>query len=272
MSALFEKMILQKRQDVDSAKSSRSPSAVRIVAEEMDPPLDFGCALLSLSDTPIQIIAECHPSAWAKDGQSRGSQAAELAQAFARGGAAAISVVTDGFAYGGSLDDLRRVRSAVDIPVLRHDFIIDEYQIYESRSAGADSFSLYAGALDEAELQYFIEIGRELGMEPLLLAHNHKDLERVLRTDGKLVGLSALRLDDFSLDLEQLTSLIKPARERCRGRLLIWEAAVANPEMIRSMKKAGFSAFLSSEALITKGDPEAAVRELIGYPRPLKKG
>jgi indole-3-glycerol phosphate synthase len=263
VSNILEKIIANKRIEVERLKSGRNMSSVRMLAEEADPPLDFGCALLSMSDAPIRIIAECKRKSPSRGVLVDNYQPGEIARAYERGGAAAISVLTDEAFFGGTMEDLKIVRENVSIPIIRKDFIIDEYQIYEARYGGADSFLLLSGVLDTAELQYFIEIGRELGMEALVESHNKIQLEQSLKTDSKLIGINNRNLEDFSVDIDNTKNLAALALAKGHGRILICESGIKTREDIETMTKVGFSAFLVGEALVTKRDPEAAVRELL---------
>jgi indole-3-glycerol phosphate synthase len=260
---ILDQIITNKKIEVDRVKSSRNMSSVRALAEEADPPLDFGCALLAMSGAPARIIAECKRQSPSRGILVEDYHPGEIAQAYERGGAAAISVLTDRIFFGGSLEDLKGVKECVRIPVLRKDFIIDEYQIYEARYAGADSFLLLAGVLDAAELQYFIEVGRELGMEPLVESHNGTQLEQALKTDAKIIGINSRNLEDFTVDLEGTKGLATLALSKGNRRLLVCESGIKSAADIEAMKKVGFSAFLVGEALVTKRDPESALRELL---------
>jgi indole-3-glycerol phosphate synthase len=267
MKGILAEIIRNKRCEVEAAKATRKLTATRTLAEEAEPPMDFGCALLSLSDAPIRIIAECKQKSPSKGSFVSSYDPAALAMAYEDGGAAAISVLTDQKYFGGTLDHLRAVKVHTSIPVLRKDFIIDEYQIYEARAAGADSFLLLSGVLDVGELQYFIEIGRELGMEPLVESHNKTELEQALRTDAKIIGINNRNLESFAVDLGVGTTLASFARSQGRGRVLVCESGVKNRNDIETMRKAGYTAFLVGEALMSKSDPCATLRDLLNHGR-----
>ncbi|MEZ4742775.1 MAG: indole-3-glycerol phosphate synthase TrpC [Bdellovibrionota bacterium] len=262
MNNILDEIIAHKKIEVEQRKKQKSYANIRALAEEHLEAKDFGCALLPMSDAPIRIIAECKKMSPSKGLMCVNYNPASIAKAYEKGGAAAISVLTDEKYFGGSLEDLKKVRDITTLPILRKDFIIDEYQIFEARAAGADSFLLLSGVLDYAQLQYFIEIGRDLGMEPLIESHNKEQLEAALKTDGKILGINNRNLSTFSVDLQHSKELYNQAKGNLNQRVLVCESGIKNSSDITKMKKVGFKAFLVGEALITNDNHEEAVRQL----------
>lgn len=263
MTNILQEILKNKASEVQEAKSRRSMAIVKALAESADPPRSFHEALKQKSEV-VRVIAECKrmsPSA----GVIRPSyDPVGIALSYERAGAAAISVLTDETYFGGKLQDLMKVREAVAVPVLRKDFVIDEYQIYEARAAGADTVLLIAGVLDLAQLQYFIEISRELEMEPLVESHSEAELALALKTDGHIIGVNSRNLKSFGVDLNQLGDLGQKTSQAHPERLLVAESGIKSANDIEQMTSMGYKAFLIGESLLRQPDCEQALLHLIG--------
>jgi len=253
MSDILKQIIANKDQEVVLAKSRVPLSALQALIDSQEPALDFTAALQK-RPADVRIIAECKKKSPSRGVLCTDYEPAEIAAAYEKAGAAAISVLTDEVFFGGALAHLQQVKDCVKIPVLRKDFIIDEYQIYESRRFGADAFLLLAGVLDAAKLQYFIEIGRELGMEPLVEAHSGKDLEEILRTDARIVGINNRDLRTMRVDLQHALDLAAVAGRDPQERLLVCESGIKTRADVEAAEAAGFQAFLVGETLVTSDD------------------
>ncbi|WP_029089121.1 indole-3-glycerol phosphate synthase TrpC [Brevibacterium album] len=181
---------------------------------------------------------------------------AALAAAYARGGAAAISVLTERRRFDGTLADLDAVRAAVDVPVLRKDFMVDEYQFHEARAHGADIVLLIVAALTDAQLSEFLELSRALGMAALVEAHTAEELARASAAGASLVGVNTRNLKDLSVDPARFGPL---AAHAPAGACLVAESGVSDAESVAAYAAAGARLVLVGEALVTGGEPEAAV-------------
>ncbi len=182
------------------------------------------------------------------------------AQAYERAGASVISVLTDHRYFGGTLDDLSAVRAAVGVPVLCKDFILSPYQVYEARSYGADLILLIMAALRDDVMRPLQRLALELGMTPLVEVHDQHDLARALAAESTLIGINNRDLSDFSVDLlttEYLAPLIPD------DVVVVSESGIADRKDIERVTRAGVRAVLVGSALMTAGDPEAAIRELL---------
>lgn len=261
MAGIIDKIIEYKAQEVKAARLRRSLSLSVSLAKDIEPPRPF---FESLIFPGVRIIAECKQKSPSRGVINSNYDPARLARSYELGGAAAISVLTDGPSFGGDLGHLALAKSVTKLPILRKDFIIDEYQIYEARIAGADSYLLIAGVLDIAQLQYFIEIGRELGMEPLVESHNAKELELALATDARIIGINSRNLGNFAVSLENAADLAKQYSADLTERVLVCESGIHSRQDIGKMVDFGYQVFLVGEVLSSAGDPEEAVRELIG--------
>lgn len=182
------------------------------------------------------------------------------ATGYAAGGAAAISVLTEPRYFHGSLDDLARVRAAVDVPLLRKDFVIHPDQILEARSAGADAVLLIASCLSPDDLVELIRTARSFGMEPLVEAHTDADLERALATDAGVIGVNARDLETLEVDVP---SALARLREIPDDRVAVLESGIRSREDVAAAATAGATAILVGEALMRAGDPASAVRNLL---------
>lgn len=183
------------------------------------------------------------------------------ARAYARAGASVVSVLTEPTHFGGSLDDLRAVRAAVELPVLRKDFLVDRAQVLEARAAGADTVLLIAASVDDETLAALLAAARDLGMEPLVESHTDEDLDRVLATDARIVGVNARDLESLDVDV---TAALERARRIPTDRLAVFESGIRSRDDVTRAVDAGASAILVGETLMRAGDPAAAARALLG--------
>ncbi len=187
----------------------------------------------------------------------------EVVMGYARAGAAAISVLTDGPYFGGSADDLREARAAVDIPILRKDFIVDEYQLFEARAMGADAVLLIAAALDRETCSALADRAADLGLETLLELHGEEELD-YYQENVSLVGINNRDLKTFTVDLERsvrMASLL-PA-----GVLKVAESGLSDTERVRYLRDRGFGGFLIGEHFMKSERPGRACRDFIGQLR-----
>src|SRR3954452_863043 len=197
---------------------------------------------------------------------SAGSIAADAdpvaqARAYARARAAVVSVVTEPPRFGWSLDDLRRVRASIDLPLLRKDFLMDPDQVLAARAAGADTVLLIAASLDDHMLASMLAGSRDLGMEPLVESHTDEDLDRVLATDARVVGVNARDLESLDVDVPAALGRI---RRIPPDRIAVFESGIRTRDDVARAVDAGASAILVGETLMRARDPSAAARALLG--------
>ena len=184
---------------------------------------------------------------------------AAIARAYQRGGAACLSVLTDQDFFQGRDAYLQEARAACSLPVLRKDFTIDPYQVYEARYLGADCILLIAAALDDARLRELAELARELGLDVLLEVHDAAELERVLEVPGRLVGINNRDLRTFETRLETTLELLDAVPG---DRIVVTESAIHTRDDVALMRSRGVHAFLVGEAFMKAADPGAKLREL----------
>jgi len=222
----------------------------------------------ALSRPGIGVIAEFKRRSPSAGMLRENADAVEVVQAYERGGACALSVLTDGPSFAGSLEDLRAARAATGPPILRKDFIVDPYQLYETRAAGADAALLIVAALSEAELGSLYDCARELGLDVLVEVHDRDELRRALALGVDIVGINNRDLHDFSVDIARTTQLIGAVPDGVR---VVSESGIAAAEQLRELAQLGVAAVLVGESLMRAADPEAAVRALLAA-EPIPRG
>jgi indole-3-glycerol phosphate synthase len=216
----------------------------------------FGEALVRPGLSVIAEFKRRSPSA----GEIRaGATPAETASAYEEGGAAALSVLTDGPHFGGSLDDLRAARAACALPVLQKDFIVGRYQVYEAAAAGADAILLIVAALERDELARLHDEARGLDLDCVVEVHSEEELESALSIDAEVIGVNNRNLDDFSVDVQTTFELITDVPA---GKTVVSESGIAERETLEELERVGVDAVLIGEALMRAPDPAAKVREL----------
>jgi indole-3-glycerol phosphate synthase len=187
----------------------------------------------------------------------------ELVGAYERGGASALSVLTEEPNFGGSLEDLRAARGLCELPLLRKDFIVDEYQLLEAQAAGADAVLLIAAALEPEQLRSLHGAALALGLEVLVEVHDRGELDNALGAGARLIGINNRDLRDFSVDVGRTTQLMGAIPE---GVSVVSESGIASAEQLRDLEAIGVDAVLVGESLMRSADPERALRELLGRP------
>lgn len=267
MSDHLARILDAKRQEV-TVRSARTPLAdLRHLAEAMPKPRSLASALLpgqlshaEPASPPVRLIAEIKRASPSKGPLRPDLNPAAYAQAYARGGAAALSVLTDGPFFCGSLDDLKAARDAVTLPVLRKDFTVSEYQIYEARAAGADAILLIVRAVSEAFLRDALALCEALSLDALTEVHNEAELETALQCGARIVGVNNRDLTTFRTSLETSLRLRAHIPE---DRIMVAESGIRHRSDVERLAAAGIFNFLVGESLVRASNPENAVRHLI---------
>ncbi|MEJ7710257.1 MAG: indole-3-glycerol phosphate synthase TrpC [Pyrinomonadaceae bacterium] len=224
-----------------------------------------------LNRQSINCIAEFKRASPSKGGIRLNADPVETATAYEAGGAVAISVLTEEDHFAGSLDDLRFVRAAVKIPVLRKDFIVDEFQVYETAVAGADALLLIVAALDDETLTKLIILAEEtLGLDALIEVHTADELTRARRCGANIIGINNRNLHTFEVSLT--TSFELARRVVASDAILVSESGLREATDLRRLRDAGFSGFLIGESLMTAENPQVALRSLINEAQGLGHG
>ncbi|MFC7402472.1 indole-3-glycerol phosphate synthase TrpC [Citricoccus sp. GCM10030269] len=263
MTTVLDEIIVGVREDLEVRRSEVSLERIRDRAAETtrrSPARDAYAALSGGRTDPagVRMITEVKRSSPSKGALAEIASPAELARDYEAGGAAAISVLTESRRFRGSLADLDAVRAAVDVPVLRKDFTVDEYMIYEARAHGADLVLLIVAALDDAQLAAFLDLTHELGMNALVEAHTPEEIERAVAVDAKIVGVNVRNLKTLEIHPENYATLAPHLPE---GVVRVAESGVQGAEQVAGYARDGADAVLVGEALVRHGDPVGAIRD-----------
>ncbi len=260
MSDILEKIVAVKRQEVASASGRKSLATVRADAESRVLTRDFvGAMRAKISAGQPAVIAEIKKASPSKGVLREDFIAADIAQSYAENGAACLSVLTDVQFFQGCVDYLKQARASCQLPVLRKDFMVDAYQIYESRAMGADAVLLIAAILDDAQMKAFEAIAASLDMAVLVEVHDAAELERALRLKTPLIGINNRNLKTFEVSLDTTLSLMQLVP---KDRLLVCESGIHSREDVLRMGAAGVNAFLVGEAFMRAADPGEALAAL----------
>lgn len=218
---------------------------------------DFGAALRGEG---LSVIAEVKRRSPSKGDLHADLDPAVLAKEYAAGGAAAMSVLTDGPHFGGSPADLAAARAACDLPVLRKDFTVSEVDVLDAKAMGADAVLLIVAALDDAELAAFHALATEIGLAVLVEAHDEAEVERALRAGASIVGVNQRDLVTFSVDTDRAVRVATAIPDSV---VKVAESGIRGASDAARLRQAGYDAVLVGEHLVTSGDPAGAIRELV---------
>ena len=263
MTDILSEIIDRKRQVVARLRADRASQNFRQCALDIrkNAPAHRLLQALESDSQRLNIIAEFKRRSPSAGIISSDLSATEVARCYERGGACAISVLTDEEYFGGSIFDLTTVRASTDLPIVRKDFIIDPIQLYEAAIAGADAVLLIAGALDDAALVKLRAIAEdELRLDALVEVHTSEELRRALHAGAKIIGVNNRDLRTFRTSLETSERLIAEAP---RDRVMVSESGLRDAKWLRHLQTLGFRGFLIGEALMRSSDPEKALRDLI---------
>jgi len=258
MAAVVEK----KRARLRDAQAGASFYNLRASAYEFRSSASRHALRKALSnDAQINVIAEIKRASPSRGDLGLSATVAETAGAYAQGGAVAVSVLTEEDYFGGSLRDLRAVRRAVALPVLRKDFIFDDYQVYEAAAAGANALLLIVALLDDETLMRLRTIAEtELGMDALVEVHTREEMMRASASGASLIGVNNRNLHTFEVSIDVSLDLRQAAPADA---VLVSESGLSNGAELKLLREVGYHGFLIGEALVASKDPESALREMI---------
>jgi len=259
MSDILRQIVSVKRDEISLARRRRDLLSLRRDAEQLGGQRDFVAALRRKIDGGAAVIAEIKKASPSKGVLREKFVPAAIAESYERHGAAALSVLTDVQFFQGALAFLEEARAASSLPALRKDFIVDPYQIYESRAFGADCILLIAAVLEEGLIRDLEALAFELGMAVLVEVHDRDELQRALRLRTPLLGINNRNLRTFEVTLDTTLGLLD---EVPRERLLVTESGILANADVERMRKAGVHAFLVGEAFMRAPDPGMALAEL----------
>ena len=262
MSDILDKIVAVKHQEVAAAQKRKPLEIVRADAESRVLTRDFVGALRAKITAGLPaVIAEVKKASPSKGVLRSEFIPADIAQSYAEHGAACLSVLTDVQFFQGNVDYLKQARASCQLPVLRKDFMVDAYQIFESRAMGADAVLLIASCLDDAQMADFEAIARSLDMAVLVEVHDQPELERALRLKTPLMGINNRNLKTFEVSLDTTLALraLVPA-----DRILVTESGIQTRDDVLRLGAAGVSAFLVGEAFMRAPEPGEALSALFG--------
>lgn len=259
-TGVLERILAAKAEELEQARATKPLAAVRREAEAAEPARDFLGALRSrIAAGRPAVIAEIKRASPSRGVLRADFDPAAIAASYERHGAAALSVLTDERFFQGALAHLAQARTACALPVLRKDFVVDAYQVYEARAAGADCVLLIAAALESPRLRELESVARALGMAVLVEVHDADELERAAALETPLLGINNRNLRTFETRLETTLELLArvPA-----GRIVVTESGILVPEDVRRLRAAGVGCFLVGEAFMRAPDPGAELARL----------
>jgi indole-3-glycerol phosphate synthase len=255
--SVLDRIVESRRAEVEHRKRVLPETALKYGVKAATPLRDFAAAL---QRDGLNVIAELKPASPSRGVIREPFEPVVLAQTLESAGAAALSVLTEGEFFGGSLKNLREARKAVQLPVLRKDFIFDPWQVWETRANDADSFLLIVAILGDAVLRELIDLGRELKMEPLVEVHTIGELHRALGAGARLIGVNNRDLKTLSTHMETSFELIEQIPDEC---LAVSESGLRTHEDLVRLRGAGFDAFLVGTHLMLAAEPAATLGQLL---------
>ncbi len=263
MANFLENIIAGKRQEIERQKEVLQPrelaSMVDALMEERDRPLEVRSMSGSLASSPSGIIAEFKRKSPSRGWIHEDARPEEVIPAYDRAGASALSILTDGPNFGGSLEYIPRVRNLVKAPILRKEFIIDEYQIFQARLAGADAVLLIAADLSLDLCRRLMERARSLRLEVLLEIHGESELD-FCSLEPDMIGVNNRNLETFRVDVDKSLSLASKLQVDC---VRVAESGLSSPEKVKELRSAGYRGFLIGETFMKEKDPGGALKNFI---------
>jgi len=253
---ILSEIIANKRFEVDFQKRSVSPDQLAESLTDRSPQRSMR---QSLASSPTGIIAEFKRRSPSKDWIKKGAEISEIIPAYTAAGASALSILTDEKFFGGNLSDIRNARPLTDLPIIRKDFIIDEYQLYQAKIIGADAVLLIAAALEISKCKELAVKSHELGLEVLLEIHSEDELEYIT-DEMDMIGINNRNLGSFHTDVRNSYRLagMLPA-----DKLLVSESGISNPQTVKELCEAGFRGFLIGETFMRTESPGGTLKDFI---------
>jgi len=256
----LKKILRRKREEIAERSAKLGLKDLKKYAEQASPVRGFITAIeKKLSENKAAVIAEIKKASPSKGLLREDFNPSEIAKTYEAHGAACLSVLTDADFFQGSENYLKQARSVCELPVIRKDFIIDPYQVYESRMVNADCILLIVAALDDAMLKELLSLAHQLNMDVLMEVHDEQEMNRALATDARLIGINNRSLHTFETSLQTTLSMLNMVPE---GRILVAESGIHAPEDVKLMRDNNVHAFLVGEAFMRAEDPGMKLEEL----------
>jgi indole-3-glycerol phosphate synthase len=254
----LDKIVVEKLKEVERRQKAFPLPKLRAAMMERPAPLDLAAAI---SGDSLRLIAEVKRASPSRGVIRADLDPVKLADSYKKGGAVAVSVLTDSHYFKGSREDLESIKRALPhIPLLRKDFILKPYQIFESCALGADAVLLIVAILDDAELEELLSLSHALGMQCLVEVHNLNELNRALASDARIIGINNRDLDTMKVDIN-ITGQLRPAVPR--GRIVVSESGIRGRDEVQKLKEWKVNAMLVGETLVTANDTVTKIKELL---------
>ncbi|OGO24540.1 MAG: indole-3-glycerol phosphate synthase [Chloroflexi bacterium RBG_16_50_9] len=257
LMTILDRIVVEKRQELELMKRSLPVSDLKKYIVQQKTPLNFASAL---KGTNLKLIAEVKKASPSRGVLCPDFHPVALAKTYARGGAAAISVLTEAKHFQGSLEHLEAIRKEVSIPLLRKDFIFDPYQVYESAAFGADALLLITAILSQEQLKELLSLSRHLGLDCLVEVHNENEVDMSLHAGAEIIGINNRDLSTFDVDIN-ITCRLRPHIPE--ELIVVSESGIKNGDDVKKIRECGVNAILVGEALVTAADITARMKELL---------
>lgn len=261
MSDVLTRILETKAEEIQAGKNRQSVQELRLRCQQAEPTRGFRQALAErIGQQQPAVIAEIKKASPSKGVIRKDFNVPELATSYATGGATCLSVLTDKTYFQGDDEYLAQARAATELPLLRKEFIIDPWQVYQSRALGADAILLIVAALSDPQLFELTELAQRLGLDVLMEVHDEAELHRALHTPAQLIGINNRNLRTFVTRLETTLDLLPQIPS---DRLVISESGLHSPKDIQRLRQAGVHGFLIGEAFMRRGNPGQALQKMI---------
>jgi len=257
MKTILDEIVAKKRIEIIEKQKTRSIEDFKQTENFIVPVLSAKASILDESKSGI--IAEFKRKSPSKGFINKDANVKEIVSGYEKFGASVVSVLTDEDFFGGSFDDLKQAKEALNIPVLRKDFIVDEYQVYETKAIGADLMLLIAECLTKDEVLHLAKTAKEIGLEVLLELHSEDQLEKV-NDYIDLIGINNRNLKTFEVDVEKSKQILK---QLPKDLIKVAESGISNPETVKDLREAGFQAFLIGENFMKEDNPAFAFEKFV---------
>lgn len=254
---MLNKIIANKKEEIRGERQSIPLSLLKEKAAKREAPLDFA---LAISGKHTKLIAEVKRASPSRGIFCSDFNPAALAHIYAQSGCAAISVLTDNKYFHGSINHLAEIRKKVKLPLLRKDFILDPYQVYQSRVYGADALLLIVAILSQKQLEKLLILSHDLGLKCLVEVHSEDEVERAILSGAEIIGINNRNLNTFTTDIDNTRRLLPLIPT---GHIVVSESGISNRNDVAKLKEWGVNAILVGEALVTATDIGSKIRELI---------
>lgn len=262
MSVRLDDLVGATRERLDARKRDVPLAELERRTAELPPTRPFSEAL---SRPGTSVVAEYKRRSPSAGTIREGASLTDIVRAYERGGAAALSILTEEAHFGGSLADLVEARNASELPILRKDFTVDPYQLYEAKAHGADAVLLVVGALHPRDLAILYAEARAIELDAIVEIHDEEELEAALEVDADVIGINNRNLEDFSVDIGRTFDLLVDVPA---GKTVVSESGIGSREQVDELERVGVDAVLVGETLMRAPDPEAACRELSRFEEP----